>query len=103
MYHTDIIRIGLVDITTERCQCVKFEKFFFLCLLPKNENRYSVLGIIRCPDQVSSTWVLEVKCPGCKGDHLPPFSTDLKNTLSCTSTLPYAFMACTGKISLLHN
>jgi hypothetical protein len=78
MHHTDN------HITTERS--VRVWNFlrnnFFLCLLPKNENRYSVCGIKRCQDQVSRRWVLEVKCPGCKGDHSPPFTTDLKNTLN---------------------
>jgi hypothetical protein len=32
--------------------------------------------------------------PGLQADHSPPSSTEVKNTWSWTSTLPYVFMAC---------
>jgi hypothetical protein len=50
------------------------------------------------PTQPPIQWVpgalfLEVKQPGCEADHSPPFSAEVKNTWSYTSTPQYVFMA----------
>jgi len=34
-----------------------------------------------------------VKWPGCENDHAPPYSTEVKNEWSFTSTPQYVFMA----------
>lgn len=39
---------------------------------------------------------LELKWPGHEADHLPSFSTEVKNERSCTSIPTCAFMVCTG-------
>jgi hypothetical protein len=36
------------------------------------------------------------KSEGHEADRLPPTGVNIKNELSCISSLPYAFMACTG-------
>jgi len=38
-------------------------------------------------------WMLGVKWPGRGADHSPAASVEVKNVCSCTSTLPYVFMA----------
>ena len=44
-----------------------------------------------------------VKQLGHEANHSPPSSAEVKNERSCTSTPPYAFIACTGTLSPCYN
>jgi hypothetical protein len=46
---------------------------------------------------------LEGRQPGHEGDHSLAFSAEVTNEWSYTSTLSYAFMACTRKTGYEHN
>jgi len=48
-----------------------------------------ILGSTQLPIQ----WIPGAKRTGRKGDHSPPYSTEVKNAWSYTSTAQYAFMA----------
>jgi hypothetical protein len=48
-------------------------------------------------DGYQGLFLLGVKWPGRESDHSPPSSAEVKNTWSCTSCLPYAFVTCCFK------
>jgi hypothetical protein len=50
-------------------------------------------GIHQHPTQYVTT---AIKQPGRQADHSPPYRAQIRNKLSNTSTLPYAFDACRG-------
>jgi hypothetical protein len=43
---------------------------------------------------VKGAHFLQVKRPGCKDDHLPPFTAEVQDKWSSTSTVAYIDMAC---------
>jgi hypothetical protein len=65
-------------------------------------NITMTLTVVQLPIHwVPVTFSLAVKRPGCGAHHSPPSGVEVENAWSCTSTLPYAFMMCTGTSPVL--
>ena len=75
--------LGSILARSKKCSCPPKRSQMHLGLHVVVLNRYGLLF----------SW--RIKRPGRETDHSPPSRTRFWNGWSCTSTFPYAFMACT--------